>query len=341
MASKTPIRISIAFEESSVPRALPVNRMCIGNSTEQRLNSVSNPSLRDVFTEHGPSSRYVMLYPMTRLYQAETFRAAIESEAVDAGLQQEIVFENPHAALTREWSSSLAAGVEARPAAVVVVAVTRENELFVSACDKNVWEGAFMFKSRPMSSADDTAAAIETVVSEAFEFIKRAVSDPGATVLLASEARGVSRRVVTKLYRLLRHIDKTLEITLFHLEAALKGALRPKPNPSRIADAHLREAEAALEQCDYRVASLAIEAARRAYPCDAVRALELDFRKKLSAAAAEEKGTRLRRFEASIERHPDRLVQLWRDIAMKSPSGSHAAKDAQRIAKFFQGVEER
>lgn len=345
MKPKTP-RISLGFSESLLPGSLSVNRICVeplqsGASCSMEVFFIS---VREIFEKHGASSEYVIVIPMTRLQdQSEHFRTEVESEAMKAGVKN-LVFENPHAALEREARACLdPTGVEARSPAVVQVAVTRENEIVIGgnlSADAQIADGNFIFKSRPVSSADDNDndSAIEVVLSEAFLFIERALSDQqGLTqVLLAAEATGISRSVMNQLHRMLKHLN--VEIHECKIEDSLKGALIEKPNRPREADQHLREAEVACQAGDHRGAYVALQAAIEAYPCQVVFDQEKAFRKWLRAEASIESGTKIKRFLASIESDQTRLVELWQDIAaVESRSGSRAAENAQIIADFLQG----
>lgn len=351
MKSKPPIRISLGCEESLAPGpSLIVNRIC----TVESQQSVSTRSVREIFSsvreifEKHVASEYVIVIPMTRLQdQSEHFQTEVESEAMKAGIEN-LVFENPHVALEREARACLdPTGVEARsPAIIVQVAVTREGEVIIagnSSADAEI-PGGFLFKSRPGLSANDNAndsaidSAIEVVLSEAFLFIERALSDQGFTqVILAAEATGISRSVMNQLHRMLKHLN--VEIHDFKTEDRLKGARIEKRNRPREADQHLREAEAACQAGDYRGAYVALQAAIEAHPCQVVWDREKAFRKRLRAEASIENGTQIKRFLASIESDPTRLVDIWQDIAaVESRSGSRAAGTAQLIANFIQGV---
>ena len=339
-------RISIAFEESIASGLLRVNRMCVSNGTSRRMNAVPMASVTSVFRENGTAPEYMVILPLTRLCQAETFRATIQSKALKTGIKY-LSFKDPHESLAQEGFESFGSeGFESpAPAVVVQVAVTREAELFIAgevySCDRNVEDTSFIFRScRVSSDAEDTVAR-DTGVSAAFEFIRRHLGDSesrNVKVLLAADRVEVSRRVVKKLHQLLGSFEG-MEISILRRADALKGALQPQPNRSRTADQHLRAAESALQRGDYPAAYCAVEAARLARPCEAVLSVESDFRARLQAAAATETGTRLTRFEASIEADPKRVAQLWQAIAVKASRGSHAKKDAQRIAKFLQGRE--
>lgn len=347
MKSKTPMRISLGLEESLLPGSLSVNRICVeplqsGASCSMEVFFIS---VREIFEKHGSSSEYVILIPMTRLQdQSEHFRSEVESEALKAGVD-DLVFENPHAALEREARACLDPdGVEARsPAMIIQVAVTREGEVIIagnSSADAEI-PGGFLFKSRPGFSANDNAndSAIEAVLSEAVLFIERALSDQDFTqVILAAETTGISRSVMNQLHRMLKHLN--VEIHAFKNEDRLKGALIEieKRNRPREADQHLRDAEAKSQAGDYRGAYVALQAAIEAHPCDLVLNREADFFQHLRAAASMESGTQIKRFLASIESDPTRLVDIWQDIAaVESRSGSRAAATAQLIANFIQG----
>ena len=345
MKPKTP-RMSLGFSESLLPGSLSVNRICVAplQSGASCSMEVFFISVREIFEKHGASPEYVIVIPMTRLQdQSEHFRTEVESAAMEAGVKN-LVFENPHVALERHARACLdPTGVEARSPAVVQVAVTRENEIVIGgnlSADVQIADGYFIFKSRPLSAADtnDNDSAREALLSEAFLFLERALNDgQGFTqVLLAAEATGISRSVINQLHRMLKHLN--VEIHKCQIEDSLKGALIEKPKRPREADQHLREAEAACQAGDYRGAYVALQSAIEAYPCQVVCDREKAFRKRLRAAAAIESGTKIKRFEASIESDQTRLVELWQDIAaVESQSGSRAAETAQIIAEFLQG----
>lgn len=324
-------RISMGFEESVFAKPLRVNRMCFNTNGSGPCLVVPMKSVTSVFAENGTAPKYVVITPMTRIDEAETFRSTIEIVAKAMGIQH-LEFKDPHECLAQFVKSSVI---------VVQVGVTQEKQIIIAgkfiSYDRKIEDNAFTFRSRPLVCDD----AEDTGVSEAFEFIRR-VEDPNVKVILAAAANGASRSVVNKLHQLLESVIENLEIrSIFHLEEVLlKGALRTKPNrSSRTADQYLRAAAAALQHNNFPEAYAALTKAKLEFPCEIVFARETDFKNRLRQAATKESGTTLKRFEASIETDPDRLVQLWQEIAANSLPNSRAQKDALSIANLLKGKE--